>query len=110
MIAADLTTKVPLPLDAIAEICRRHGVERLDVFGSVLRDDFRPDSDIDFLVLFRRNANRPRLGEYEDLQDDLEALLGRKVDVVGRKGVEASRNYVRRRHILSNARPIYVEG
>jgi len=110
MIAVDLRTSIPLPLEAIAEICHRRGVARLDVFGSILRDDFRADSDIDFLVVFRKDGRRPWLGEYEELQDDLEALLGREVDVVDRVGVEASRNYVRRRHILTSARPVYVEG
>lgn len=110
MSTANSTTQIPLPLEAIAEICRRRGVERLEVFGSVLRDDFHPDSDVDFLVVFRKNDESPRLGMYEELQDELESLLGRKVDLVSRKGIEASRNYVRRRHILSNARLIYVEG
>lgn len=50
------TTRLPLPMDSIAEICRRFGVERLEVFGSVLRDDFRPDSDVDFLVTFREGC------------------------------------------------------
>jgi len=51
----DLKTRIPLPLEPIAALCRRYGVERLDAFGSVLRDDFEPDGDIDFLIFFRDN-------------------------------------------------------
>ena len=108
MIAAEGTTKIPLPREAIAEICRRHGVGRLEVFGSVLRDDFRPDSDVDFLVVFRDGV--PGLMEFQDLQDELARLLGRDVDLIQRKAVERSPNYLMRRSILSTARPIYDGG
>jgi len=110
MSTGELKTRIPLPLDAIAEICRRHGVERLEVFGSVLRDDFGPESDVDFLVVFRNNDAGPWLGQYEEFQDDLEKLLSRPVDVLGRKSVEESPNYIRRKQILSTAREVYAEG
>lgn len=66
----------------IAEICREHGVRRLDVFGSVIRDDFDPDrSDVDLLVEFEAGSE-PSLRGYFDLRDALVALLGRPVDLV----------------------------
>lgn len=66
----------------IAEICREHGVRRLDVFGSVIRDDFDPArSDVDLLVEFEAGT-KPSLREYFELRDALEALLGRPVDLV----------------------------
>jgi predicted nucleotidyltransferase len=69
--------------EAIAAICRDHGVARLLVFGSVLRDDFDHDrSDIDFLVDFLPGAHKPWLGEYTDLKEAMETLFGRKVDVL----------------------------
>ena len=110
MSTTELRSQIPLPLDAIAALCRRHGVERLDVFGSVLREDFRPESDVDFLVVFLNNDYGPWLNKNMELQDDLERLLGRTVDLVDRQGVEKSPNYIRRRHILSTAIPIYVQG
>ena len=110
MSTADLKTQIPLPLDAITDLCRRYGVERLDVFGSVLRDDFTPESDIDFLVVFRKNDHGRWNFKFQDLQDELERLLGRRVDLIERRFIEVNRNYIIRRHILSNARPIYVEG
>ncbi|SEC32043.1 nucleotidyltransferase family protein [Terriglobus roseus] len=69
--------------EQIEAICREHGVARLLVFGSVLRDDFNPDtSDIDLLVKFMPNVQKPWAGEYTDLQSAMEALFRRRVDVI----------------------------
>jgi hypothetical protein len=68
-----------LPKDRIADFCRRHSVRRFSLFGSVLREDFRPDSDIDVLVEFEPGA-RTGLGFFA-MQDELSAILGRKVDL-----------------------------
>ena len=68
---------------AIAELCERYGVARLDVFGSALRDDFRPgESDIDFLVEFAPHEGYALVDAYFGLLDDLRALLGTEVDLV----------------------------
>lgn len=68
---------------AIAELCARHGVVRLDVFGSALRDDFRPDvSDIDLLVEFGTMEPHALANAYFELLDALRALLGGEVDLV----------------------------
>jgi len=68
-----------LPREAIAELCRRHGVRRLAVFGSALRDDFRPESDVDVLVEFEEGR---AVGlRFFAMQDELSALLGRTVDL-----------------------------
>lgn len=70
--------------EALAELCRRFGVARLEVFGSAARgDDFDPaHSDADFLVTFDRHDDTGWMGQYFDFQTALEALLGRKVDLV----------------------------
>ena len=74
--------------EQIAAICRKHEVARLLVFGSVLRDDFNPEtSDIDFLVEFLPGVNKGWLSEYTDLKEAMEGLFGRKVDVVWERGV-----------------------
>ena len=80
--------------DALAAICRRHRVSRLEVFGSAARGgDFDPArSDADFLVTFE-SAVRNDLGALVELKDELEKLLGRPVDLVEREAVEASRNF-----------------
>ncbi|CBE67789.1 MAG: hypothetical protein F9K13_04820 [Candidatus Methylomirabilis oxygeniifera] len=68
---------------AIAEVCRRHGVARLDAFGSALRDDFRPgESDVDLLVEFWPMAPYARVDAYFGLLEELRALLGSEVDLV----------------------------
>jgi hypothetical protein len=97
-----------IPDDALAAFCRRWKVTELALFGSVLRGDFRPDSDVDVLVTFDPKA-RWTLFEMVDMQDDLARMLGRRVDLVSRRGVEASRNYLRRKAILSSAETIYVQ-
>jgi predicted nucleotidyltransferase len=94
--------------DALAALCRRHGVARLEVFGSAARGtDFdRSRSDVDFLATFATEA-RNELTAFLDLKDALEKLLGRPVDLVERDAIEASRNYIRRRAILQDAQTIY---
>jgi uncharacterized protein len=85
-------------------------VSELSVFGSALRDDFSSTSDIDFLVRFINNDSGPWMSKLQDLQSSLSSLLGRKVDVVDRHGLERSTNPYRRDHILQTARRIYAAG
>ena len=94
--------------DALAAICRRYGVVRLEVFGSAARGgDFEPNrSDADFLVTFKPAA-RNDLAALADLKEALERLLGRPVDLIEREAVEASRNFIRRRAILKEAQTVY---
>ncbi len=95
-------------MDALAELSRRHRVIRLEIFGSAARgDDFAPTrSDADFLVTFDPSV-RNDIAAFEDFREALEALLGRPVDLVERKAIEASRNYIRKARILSEARPVF---
>lgn len=73
------TARIPIPMDEIAEFCRRHHVRRLALFGSVLRDDFGPDSDVDVLVEFDPE-HIPGLAFF-DMQDELSEIFGRQVDL-----------------------------
>ena len=75
-----MTAHVPIDRDRIAEFCRRHHIRRLSLFGSVLRDDFRPDSDVDVLVEFEP-GDRVGLIGLAGLELELAELLGRKVDL-----------------------------
>jgi predicted nucleotidyltransferase len=97
--------------DTLADLCRRFHVRRLEVFGSAARGvDFDAQlSDADLLVEFEPGAE-PGLTGFFDLKDALEEALGRPVDLVERRSVEQSRNYLRRRHILQEAEPIFVAG
>ncbi len=99
--------QVQLDTKVIAEFCRRWRISELALFGSVLREDFRPDSDIDLLVSFEPGA-RPSLSDLDEMETELAAIFGRKVDLVSRRAVEASENYIRRRQILSHLERIYA--
>ncbi len=93
--------------DELRALCRRFHVRRLDVFGSAARGDFDPArSDLDFLVEFA--AQEDDLARFLDFKEALETLLSRRVDLVDRKAIEASRNYIRKRHILTGAEPVYA--
>ncbi len=89
---------------ALAEICRRFGVVELAVFGSVLRDDFRPDSDIDVLVTFGPDS-KADLFDLAELQMALKDCFGRPVDVVEKAALT---NPYRRPSILSTAEVVYA--
>ena len=96
-----------LPRDALAAFCRRWQITELALFGSALRDDFGPDSDVDLLVSFAPDA-RHSLFDLVAMEEELEELLGREVDLVERAGIEKSDNWIRRRAILSSAEPLDV--
>ena len=96
-----------LPTHELATFCRQWQVAELALFGSVLRDDFAADSDIDILVGFDPAARRT-LFDMVTMQDELSAILGRRVDLVSKRGIERSRNPIRRREILSTAQAIHV--
>ena len=95
--------------DAVERFCRRWKIRVLAMFGSVLRDDFRPDSDVDVLVTFDLSADWG-LFEHMQMKEELEALLGRKVDLVNRRAIERSPNWIRRDAILGSAETVYVAG
>lgn len=98
------TARIPIPQDEIEAFCRRWKIAEFQFFGSVLRDDFGPDSDIDVLYSLEPGVHWP-WGGYGEMTDELERILGRKVDLVERKAVEQSKNYIRRRSILSGEPP-----
>lgn len=95
---------IDIPPDAIAAFCQKWRIRELSLFGSVLRDDFGPDSDVDFLLSFEPDAGWD-LWDLVDLRDDLIAIAGRDVDMVIK---EALRNPYRRKEILSNREIIHA--
>lgn len=99
--------QIELPKEKIADFCRKWQVRELSLFGSVLTEHFGPDSDIDVLVSFNEAA-RHTLFDLAHMQDELQQVFGRKVHVVSRRGLESSRNYIRRRAILSSAESVYA--
>ena len=104
--AAPPALQMELPAEAIADFCRRWKITRLEVFGSVLREDFRPDSDVDFLVTFAPD-NEWSLFDHVTMEAEFAAVLGRDVDLVTRSAVEQGHNPYRKKSILESAHAIY---
>lgn len=98
--------RIALPNELLVEFCRRWKITRLEVFGSVLRHDFSPESDVDFLYTFAPDTHWG--WRFFDATEELSKILGRPVDLVSRAGIERSANVNRRREILSAARVIYA--
>jgi len=94
-------------MTAIAEFCQRWQISEFSLFGSVLREDFRPDSDIDILVTFAPDAKRG-LTETLQMQDELKILFDREVDLIIKSAIDRSENWLRRKNILDSARTIYA--
>ena len=95
--------RLDIPMDELAALCRRYHVRELALFGSVLRDDFRDDSDIDVLVEYSPDA-RVTLFDHFDLERELRRLLGRKVDLVSKRGLRP----ILSEEILGSAEVIYA--
>jgi len=108
MVSQTVTRNLSLPLDQIEEFCQRWQITELALFGSVLRDDFSPESDIDILVTFDENFKRG-LDETLQIQEELEGLFGRKVDLIIKSAIARSDNWLRRQHILNSAQVVYAK-
>jgi predicted nucleotidyltransferase len=100
---------IPLPRRKIATFCQRWKVREFSLFGSVLRDGFRPDSDIDVIVDFEIGVVHT-LFDLAAMAEELETIFGRHVDLMTLSSVRQSRNYLRRKEILSTREPVYVTG
>ena len=94
------------PAQRIAEFCRLWQVSELSLFGSSLREDFRPDSDIDLLYAFSPGVEWSLL-DLVSMEEELAQIFGRKVDLVSRRAIERSHNWIRRKAILEGARRVY---
>lgn len=93
-----------IPANSILAYCQRNGIQRLTLFGSALRDDFGPDSDVDLLVEFRSDAQIGCLA-LSRMQRELSDLFRRKVDLVPQKGLKP----LLREPILRNSEVLYAE-
>ena len=97
---------VALPTEQLIKFCEQYKIRELSLFGSILRDDFSPESDIDLLADFEPDADHS-LFDHIHMEDELKQLLGRPVDLVDKSTVEQSPNPLRRNEILSTARIFY---
>lgn len=94
--------------EKIRKFCEKWKIKELSLFGSNLRNDFNNQSDIDLMVTFNENTN---YGFFEmvDMKAELEKIYGREVDLLTKKSVEQSRNYIRSKNILQNSKVVYAE-
>src|SRR5438105_1835301 len=97
--------QIEMPSERIAAFCRKWRIVELSLFGSVLRQDFSPESDIDVLVVFAPEA-RYSLFDLGHMEEELKEVFDRDVDLVEKRAIEQSDNYIRRQHILDSARVV----
>ncbi|MDB9311874.1 nucleotidyltransferase domain-containing protein [Spirulina sp. CS-785/01] len=93
----------------ILDFCVENNIQELALFGSVLREDFNPNSDLDFLVVFNPEIQLS-LMDLVRIQYQLEDLTGRKVDIIEKRSILDSHNWIRRQNILNTAKTIYESG
>ena len=98
---------IELGSQAIQDFCRKWKIQELTVFGSILRDDFRADSDVDFLVSFEHDAEWD-LSDHVEMQEELARLVGRPVDLLSRYAVESDPNWLFRKAVLSRTELVYA--
>jgi hypothetical protein len=103
----EVTARIALPRRRIEDFCRKWGVVRMELFGSVLRSDFSSErSDVDVLVTLSPGRKYTMI-DIIRMEDELSEIFGRKVELTERSTIESSANYIRRRHILSEAQLLY---
>ena len=102
----DVRSRIGISDQMLTEFCHKWKIVRLELFGSALRDDFRPDSDIDLLVTFAPDAPWSLL-DIVHLEEELSGLLGRKAEIAERPAVEQSSNPLHRKNILGSAQLLY---
>ncbi len=100
--------KIDLDVAAITNLCQQWQIKELALFGSVLRDDFNPHSDIDVLVSFTENA-KITFFDLDKIEQQLSDIFHRPVDVVTKKAIEQSHNWIRKRNILEHSQVIYEQ-
>jgi len=103
-----IATRISIPEEKIDKFCRKWGVKRFELFGSILRDDFDPErSDVDVMVTLT-NDRSYTLFDIVHMEEELTKVFGRKVHLTERSSVEKSENHIRRRHILANTQDLFV--
>jgi len=97
-----------VPQQEIDDFCQKWNITELALFGSVLRDDFTQESDVDVLVTFKPST-KCTFGDLMAMEDELKVIFGRDVDLGERQAVEQDANYIRRESILGSLEVIYAE-
>lgn len=96
-----------LPIAQISTFCQKWGIIRLELFGSILRDDFNAESDVDFMAVWGNDAVF-NLMDLVNAEEELAAICGRPVDLVSREAVEQTPNWLLRDYMMKNVLEIYA--
>lgn len=104
-----MNSRILIRREKIENFCKKWNITELSLFGSVLRDDFGPESDIDVLVSFAP-ASQWSLLDHITMEEELSEIMGRKIDLVSKRAIELSPNWIRRNSILSTAEKFYAIG
>jgi uncharacterized protein len=99
---------IDLPTKTITTFCQKWQIAEFSLFGSVLRDDFRPDSDLDVLVSFFPHTPWTIL-DLVTMQQELQQIVHRDVDLIEKRVIETSDNWIRRNEILNTAQVLYFQ-
>ncbi len=97
--------RIHIPIHEIEKFCERNSIRKLSLFGSVVRNDFTPDSDIDVLVEFE-SGQTPGF-KFFSMGDELSSIFHRRIDFISRSAVERSKNQIRKSSILESETIIY---
>ncbi len=104
-----MRVNIPIDYEQIRLFCIRWQIDELAIFGSVLREDFQPESDVDVLVRFAPDSPYSVLLNHTEMEEELHQIFGRTVDLISKNGVEQSKNARRREEILRTAEVIYAQ-
>jgi hypothetical protein len=107
MTASEAEPRIPIDAERIATFCQKWKIVEFSLFGSVLTDSFDAQSDVDVMVEFAADA-RWGMWDLYDMEEDLKAIYGRKVDLMTRRSITKSENHLMRNSILSGARTLYA--
>ena len=100
-------SRVDIPREKIEAFCEKHDIKEFSLFGSVLSDGFSKDSDIDILVTFAKDSHHT-VFDLVRMEQELQKIFRREIDLVSRRGLESSRNYIRKNAILNSVETIYA--
>ena len=108
MTLAKVYERLKISPENLAKFCEENQIKELAVFGSILRDDFNEESDIDLLVSYQPTAKRGLIQKIQ-MTETLKLLFKRDVDLISKKAIENSHNWIRRQNILDSAEVVYLE-
>jgi uncharacterized protein len=100
---------IDLNSEPIRAFCRKWKINELSVFGSIVRDDFRPDSDVDFVVDFEKGADWD-LADLADIRIGLSKILNREVDLLTKGALRQTENWLFRKIVLAELETVYAQG